>query len=187
VWIVRHGETEWSRAGRHTGRTDLPLTPEGERQAGALGPRLSGVRFGLVLTSPLRRARETCRLAGLGDVAHVDPDLAEWDYGRFEGMTSAEIERSHPGWTIWTDPLPGGETAGQVAARADRVIARAVGAGGDVLLVSHGHLLRVLAVRWLGLDATEGRRFALDPATIGILGHERAARVVRTWNAPSAG
>jgi broad specificity phosphatase PhoE len=187
LWVVRHGETEWSRAGRHTGRTDLPLTPEGERQAIALGPRLAGVRFALVLTSPRRRARDTCRLAGFGDVARAEPELAEWDYGEYEGMTSREIERSHPGWTIWTGPVPGGETAEQVAARADRVIARAVTAGGDALLFSHGHLLRVLAARWLGLDPTEGRRFGLDPATIGILGHERAARVVRMWNAPAAG
>jgi probable phosphoglycerate mutase len=186
LWLVRHGETEWSRAGRHTGRTDLPLTPEGERQALALGPWLAVARFALVLTSPLRRARDTCRLAGYGDVARVDPDLAEWDYGRYEGMTSGEIRRVDPGWTIWTGAVPGGETAEQVAARADRVVARAVDAGGDALVFAHGHLLRVLAARWLGLEPAEGRRLALDPATIGILGHERAARVVRMWNAPAA-
>jgi probable phosphoglycerate mutase len=186
LFVVRHGETEWSRAGRHTGRTDLPLTPEGERQAIALVPRLAGSRFALVLTSPLRRARDTCRLAGFGDVARVEPDLAEWDYGSHEGKTSSEIDGQHPGWTIWTGPVPGGETPGQVAARADRVIAAAVAAGGDALLFAHGHLLRVLAARWLGLEPAEGRRFGLDPATIGILGHERAARVVRMWNAPAA-
>jgi probable phosphoglycerate mutase len=185
LWIVRHGETEWSRSGRHTGRSDLPLTAEGERQAIALGPRLAATRFALVLTSPLRRARDTCRLAGLGDVARVEPDLLEWDYGRYEGLTTAEIERSQPGWTLWTGPVPGGEAAGQVAARADRVIATAVAAGGDTLVFAHGHLLRVLAARWLGLAPTEGRRFGLDPATIGILGHEREARVVRVWNAPA--
>ena len=186
LWIVRHGETEWSRARRHTGRTDLPLTAEGERQARALRPLLAGLRFALVLTSPLRRARDTCRIAGLGDMAREESDLAEWDYGRHEGRTAEEIERSDPGWTIWTGTVPGGETADQVAARADRAIAAALAGGGDALLFSHGHLLRVLAARWLGLAAAEGRRFALDPATIGILGHERAARVVRTWNAPVA-
>ncbi|WP_242344151.1 histidine phosphatase family protein [Anaeromyxobacter terrae] len=186
LWIVRHGETEWSLAGRHTGRTDLPLTPEGERQASALGPSLAGHAFALVLTSPLRRARDTCRLAGFGDVAQADPDLAEWDYGGYEGMTLREIERSDPGWTIWTGAVPGGEAADEVAARADRVIARARSATGDVLLFSHGHLLRVLAARWLGLSVSEGRLLGLDPATLGILGHERAARVIRMWNAPAA-
>lgn len=186
LWVVRHGETEWSRAGRHTGRTDLPLTSEGERQAIALGPRLAQRRFALVLTSPLRRARDTCRLAGFEEVACVDPDLAEWDYGRYEGMTSAEITRSDPGWSIWTGIVPGGESAADVAARADRVIAAAAAAGGDTLVFAHGHLLRVLAARWLGVDPAEGRRLALDPATVGILGHERATRVVRMWNAPAA-
>lgn len=186
LWIVRHGETDWSRAGRHTGRTDPSLAPEGERQAIALGSRLAEARFALVLTSPLRRARDTCRLAGFGDVARVEPDLAEWDYGEYEGMTSHEISRSRPGWTIWTGPVPGGETAEQVAARADRVIATAIPAGGDALLFAHGHILRVLAARWLGLEPAEGRRFGLDPATIGILGYERAARVIRMWNAPAA-
>lgn len=183
LWIVRHGETEWSRAGRHTGRTDLPLTPEGERQATALGPILGNGRFAWVLTSPLRRARDTCRLAGFGDVAREEPDLVEWDYGQYEGMTSREIEESQPGWTIWTGAVPGGETAEQVARRADRVIAAATAAAGDVLLFAHGHFLRMLAARWLELAATEGRLFGLDPATIGILGYERAARVVRMWNA----
>ncbi len=186
LWIVRHGETEWSRVGRHTGRTDLPLTAEGERQARALRPLLTGLRFALVLTSPLRRARDTCLLAGLGDAAREESDLAEWDYGRYEGWTSEEIERSDPSWTIWTGAVPGGETADQVATRADRAIGVAVATGGDALLFSHGHLLRVLAARWLGLPAAEGRRFALDPAAIGILGHEHASRVVRTWNAPAA-
>jgi broad specificity phosphatase PhoE len=184
LWIVRHGETEWSLAGRHTGRTDLPLTAEGERQASALGPILRR-RFALVLTSPLRRARDTCRLAGFGDVAQAEPDLAEWDYGRYEGKTSREIEESDPSWTIWTGCVPGGETGEEVAARADRVITRATSAAGDVLLFAHGHLLRVLAARWLGLSPSEGRLLGLDPATLGILGHERAARVVRMWNAPA--
>jgi broad specificity phosphatase PhoE len=186
VWIVRHGETEWSRSGQHTGRTDLPLTPEGERQAEALGRALAGRRFALVLTSPRRRARDTCRIAGLSPDAREDPDLAEWDYGRYEGLTRREIEQLDPGWTIWTHAVPGGETAEQVAARADRVVARAAAAPGDVILFSHGHLLRVLAARWLGLPPEEGRRFALDPATIGLLAAERDARVVRIWNAPPA-
>jgi broad specificity phosphatase PhoE len=185
LWIVRHGETEWSLAGRHTGRTDLPLTAEGERQASTLGPILARRRYALVLTSPLRRARDTCRLAGFGDVAQAEPDLAEWDYGRYEGKTSREIEESDPGWTIWTGFVPGGETGEEVAARADRVITRATSAAGDVLLFAHGHLLRVLAARWLGLSPSEGRLLGLDPATLGILGHERATRVVRMWNAPA--
>jgi broad specificity phosphatase PhoE len=184
VWIARHGETEWSRSGQHTGRTDLPLTPDGERQAQALGRVLAGRRFALVLTSPRRRARDTCRIAGFGPEAREDPDLAEWDYGRYEGLTRRDIEQLDPGWTIWTRPVPAGESAAQVAARADRVIAAVAGAGGDALLFSHGHLLRVLAARWLGLPPEEGRRFALDPATIGLLATEREARVVRTWNAP---
>lgn len=186
LFVVRHGQTEWSLAGRHTGRTDLALTPEGERQASALEPSLAGRRFALVLTSPLRRARDTCRLAGFEAVAQAEPDLVEWDYGRYEGLTSREIDELAPGWTIWTGAVPAGETAEEVAARADRVISRASSAGGDVLLFSHGHLLRVLAARWLGLPAAGGRLLGLDPATIGILGHERAARVVRMWNAPAA-
>ncbi len=186
LWIVRHGETEWSRARRHTGRTDLPLTAEGERQARALQPLLAAPRFAIVLTSPLRRAQDTCRLAGFGEAARENEDLAEWDYGLYEGRTLEEIHGLDPGWTIWTGAVPGGETAEQVAARADRAIAAALEPGGDALIFSHGHLLRVLAARWLGLPAAEGRRLALDPATIGILGHERAARVVRTWNAPAA-
>jgi broad specificity phosphatase PhoE len=184
VWIVRHGETEWSRSGQHTGRTDLSLTPEGERQAEALGRVLAGRRFALVLTSPRRRARDTCRIAGFAAEAQEDPDLAEWDYGEYEGMTRREIEQRDPGWTIWTHGVPGGETADQVAARADRIVAKAAAAG-DALLFSHGHLLRVLAARWLGLPLEEGRRFVLDPATLGILGAERDARVVRVWNAPA--
>jgi broad specificity phosphatase PhoE len=184
VWIVRHGETEWSRSGQHTGRTDLSLTPEGERQAEALGRVLVGRRFALVLTSPRRRARDTCRIAGFAAEAQEDPDLAEWDYGEYEGMTRREIEQRDPGWTIWTHGVPGGETADQVAARADRIVGKAAAAG-DALLFSHGHLLRVLAARWLGLPLEEGRRFVLDPATLGILGAERDARVVRVWNAPA--
>jgi broad specificity phosphatase PhoE len=182
LWVVRHGETEWSRAGRHTGRTDLPLTPEGERQAGRVGALLAGRHFALVLTSPLERARATCRLAGLGEGARVVADLAEWDYGAAEGRTSAEIAAERPGWTLWRDGPPGGETLEALGRRADRVIAEALGAAGEVAIFAHGHVLRVLAARWLGLEPAAGRLLALDPATVSVLGHERAARVVRRWN-----
>jgi probable phosphoglycerate mutase len=182
LWLLRHGETEWSRTRRHTGRTDLGLTPEGERQARTLGESLAGRTFTLVLTSPLRRARETCRIAGYGDVARETPDLMEWDYGAYEGRTREEIRQDAPGWTIWTAPVPGGETASDVAARADRVIDLALRAGGDVALFAHGHVLRVLATRWLGLPPSAGALLALDTATLSVLGHEDAARVVRRWN-----
>jgi probable phosphoglycerate mutase len=183
VVLVRHGETEWSRSGRHTGRTDIPLTELGRREAEAAGDELAGRPFELVLTSPLERARETCRLAGYGAGAQVRDDLREWDYGDYEGVTSAEIHIEHPGWTVWTGPVPGGETIGEVAARADRIVAEAQQAAGDVLVFSHGHLLRVLTARWLGLEPTAGRLFALDPATISVLGHEHDTRVIREWNA----
>ncbi len=182
LWIVRHGETEWSRTGRHTGRTDVPLTDEGRRQAAALRRALEGRRFALVLSSPLSRAWETCRLAGFADVAQTTDDLREWDYGAFEGRTSAEIRREHPGWTIWTGEVPMGETIEAVARRAERVIDRAVAAGGDVLLFAHGHVLRILTARWLGLAPRDGRLFALATASIGVLGDENGTRVIRSWN-----
>ncbi len=182
LWLIRHGETEWSRAGRHTGRTDLPLTTGGERAAERLRGRLAGHAFALVLASPLKRAHDTCRLAGLGDGAALDGDLREWDYGAFEGRTSADIQAEIPGWSLWKDGVRGGESAAQVGARADRVIARARAAGGDVALFAHGHLLRVLAARWLGLPPTDGRLFALDPASLCVLGHEHEAPVVQRWN-----
>ncbi|MBW6455669.1 MAG: histidine phosphatase family protein, partial [Trueperaceae bacterium] len=150
VWLLRHGETPWSLTGRHTGRTDIGLTKRGERQAQALGRRIAGRPFALVLTSPLARAHDTCRIAGYGDVAEVDDDLQEWDYGDDEGRTTAEIRRERPGWTIWEAGARGGEDAAGVGERAERVIARARAAGGDVALFAHGHLLRVLAARWLG-------------------------------------
>ena len=181
VWLVRHGETEWSRARRHTGRTDLPLTSEGERQARALAAPLSRHPFALVLTSPLRRARDTCRLAGF-ELAPIREDLAEWDYGAYEGRTTAEIRGDAPGWTIWSGPVPGGEAISAVAARADRVLAEVARAEGDALLFGHAHALRVLAARWLGLAPELGRRLALDPASRSVLGHEQGARVVRAWN-----
>ncbi len=183
LYIVRHGETEWSRTGKHTGRTDVPLTEPGREQAGALGRRLVGHRFALVLTSPLSRASDTARLAGFPDAQPVD-DLREWDYGAFEGRTTPEIQDDIPGWTIWTGPWRGGETPDEVAARVDRVIARCLdpAVDGDGLLFAHGHVLRVLAARWLGLSATQGGSFALGTATIGILGWERGNRVIETWN-----
>lgn len=186
--VVRHGETEWSRTGRHTGTTDLALTPAGERAAGELRSALEGWRFALVLTSPLRRAADTARLAGYGDVAEVEALLAEWDYGDYEGLTTPEIRESVPAWTVWTHPTPGGETDVEVGGRADRVLERVravVASGGDVLLVAHGHLLRVLAARWLGLAAADGRMLVLDPATVSVLGYERDVPALLRWNAPA--
>lgn len=182
LWIVRHGETEWSRGGRHTGRTDVPLTDAGAEQATALRARLAGHAFALVLSSPLQRAWETCRLAGQAGAARRTDDLLEWDYGAYEGRTSREIRATLPGWSIWTGEVPGGETIHDVAARARRVIDEASRAGGDVALFAHGHVLRVLAACWLELDPREGRRFALDTASVGVLGHENGVRVIRTWN-----
>lgn len=184
IWIVRHGETEWSRTGRHTGRTDVALTEAGKREASTLRRVLRGRPFALVLSSPLSRALETCRLSGYGDVAQTTDDLLEWDYGAVEGRTSAEIQREHPGWTIWTGGVPLGETIDSVAARAERVIDRAAG-GGDVLLFAHGHVLRILTARWLGLEPRAGRLFALATASIGVLGVESGTRVMRSWNLSS--
>ena len=183
VWLVRHGETEWSASGRHTSLTDIPLTAAGREQALDLGRRLAGQRFALVLTSPRSRAAETARLAGFPDAETVD-DLREWDYGALEGLTTTEIRGDLPDWMIWTGPWRGGETADDVAARADRIIAHCLdrAVDGDVLLFSHGHFLRVVAARWVGLPAAGGGHFALDTATIGILGWERAARVIERWN-----
>ncbi len=186
VWLVRHGETEWARLGRHTGRTDVPLTETGRAQAIALGVRLAGHPFDLVLTSPLSRAADTAALAGFGDRAIVDPDLREWDYGAFEGRLTTEIRAEYPGWTIWRGPWPDGETIDQVAARADRVVARVRAAQGDALVVAHGHLLRVLAARWLRLRPASGSLFALGTATVSILGWEREYPVIETWNEGSS-
>ena len=182
VWLVRHGETEWSRDGRHTSVTDLPLTPEGESVARRVGERLVGEEFDLVLTSPRLRARRTAELVGHAD-AEVDEDLVEWGYGDYEGITTAEIRQTVPGWTIWSHPAPGGEAAEQVAERLDRVARRAHAEPGRVLLIGHGHALRALAARWLGLPVTDGRLLRLDTATVSILGYERGSPVVLRWNA----
>ena len=184
IWLARHGETEWARLLRHTSHTDVALTATGEREAVALGDRLRDQPFGLVLVSPMSRATETARLAGLGDVALVDDDLREWDYGALEGLVTERIRERYPGWTIWRGPWPGGETADDVTRRADRVIARctAPGVAGDSLLIAHGHLLRVLAARWLGLPAASGAMFGLGTATVSVLGWDRDARIIETWN-----
>jgi probable phosphoglycerate mutase len=181
VLLVRHGETEWSRTGRHTGRTDIPLTEEGRQAAGAVGEVLQRRRFELVLTSPLARAAETARLAGF-DEPQVREDLMEWDYGSYEGRTTVDIRKERPGWTLWRDGVPGGESANEVGARADRAIDELRSIDGDAVVFAHGHLLRVLAARWLGLEPSEGRLFALDPATISVLGYERETPVIRVWN-----
>jgi broad specificity phosphatase PhoE len=187
IWLVRHGETEWSRSGQHTSRTDLPLTADGERQAASLKRMLAGRKFALVLSSPMRRAVETCRLVGL--TPEVSDDLREWDYGDYEGLTTAEIQKRVPGWTVWTGPAPNGESIEQVAARADhvisQVISRALAADGDAALFGHGHLLRVLAARWIGLEPLGGRLLALATASVSVLGYERETRVIRLWNQTS--
>jgi probable phosphoglycerate mutase len=182
IFLVRHGATEWSVTGRHTGRTDIPLTEEGRRQAERLTARLARERFALVLVSPLSRARETARLVGLGDVAEVDPDLVEWDYGAYDSLTSAEIRRDRPGWTPWHDGFPGGETLEQLAARADRVLARVRAVDGDVALFAHGHILRVIAARWLEQPPQEAARYALSTASLSVLGWERETSVIDRWN-----
>jgi broad specificity phosphatase PhoE len=190
IVLVRHGETEWSRAGKHTGRTDIRLTEVGRQQAQVVGAELQKRRFAAVWTSPLLRAADTCRLAGFGDVAVPRDELMEWDYGEYEGRTTAEIRRERPGWTLWRDGVLRGETIDEVGARVDRLLAEAASVPGDVLLFAHGHVLRVLAARWLGLEPSRGRLFALDPATLSVLGYERETRVLRLWNqsvAPSGG
>ncbi len=180
--LVRHGETEWSTAGRHTGRTDLSLTARGQEQARAVANKLAGRSFARVFSSPLHRAAETCALAGFGAEAEALDDLMEWDYGALEGLTSNEIRATRPGWTIWSGDVPGGESAAAVAARADRVVTRVREVRGDVLLFAHGHLLRVLVARWLGLEPQAGRLFALDTATVSVLGWERDQATIRQWN-----
>jgi probable phosphoglycerate mutase len=184
VYLARHGETAWTVSGQHTGLTDIPLTERGERNARSLGERLKGLTFARVFTSPLQRARRTCELAGFGVVAEVDRDLVEWNYGAYEGLTTAEIRKQRPDWEIFRDGCPGGESAADVGARADRVIARVRPIAGDVLLFSSAHFLRVFGARWLGLDASAGRFFLLGTAALCIVGyeHDRTEPVLRVWN-----
>ncbi len=191
VILVRHGETEWSLSGQHTGRTDIPLTDNGREQAERVCAGLAGLRFALVLSSPMARALETARLAGQGDRVETTDDLVEWDYGDYEGRTTADIRVDRPGWSLFTDGVPGGETVEDVGRRVDRVIERVralfdSGVGGDVALFAHGHVLRILAARWVGLPPADGRLFALDPATVSVLGYERETPVVSRWNDPDA-
>jgi probable phosphoglycerate mutase len=182
LWLIRHGETAWSLSGAHTGRTDLPLTPEGEVKARALGAKLAGRQFALVLTSPLQRARRTCELSGLCAQAEIDPNLYEWDYGAYEGLSTADVQRKRPDWSLFRDGVPGGETIDQVAVRAEAVIQRALKAAGNVALFAHGHILRILGARWLALPPADARLFALDTASISTLGYERETRVITSWN-----
>jgi probable phosphoglycerate mutase len=201
LWLVRHGETEWSAEGRHTSRTDVPLTEHGREMAARVGQYMAGTKFAAVLRSPMGRARETCEIAGFGDVAVVDDGLMEWDYGVYEGRTSKEIQTEIPGWSVWKDPIVGGETAEHVGERADGVIARALTAAGGptsqnrdvghpadadgverVALFAHAHILRILAARWLGLEARDGSLFALGTGSVSVLGWEREDRVIQRWN-----
>lgn len=182
IVLVRHGETEWSLSGQHTSRTDLPLTERGRERARALGEALAERRFALVLCSPLRRARETCELAGLGDAAQIEPDLQEWDYGEYEGITTPEILETRPGWSLWRDGCPGGESPEQVCARVDRALARLSGADGDAIAFAHGHVLRVLAARWLGQGVPFGARLALAAGSLSVLGFERDGEALVRWN-----
>ncbi|HET9742177.1 MAG TPA: histidine phosphatase family protein [Terriglobales bacterium] len=182
IWLMRHGETEWSAEGKHTSRTDLPLLPSGIEQAHELSARLTGQQFALVLVSPMQRARETCQIAGYGDVAQVTLDLHEWDYGEYEGRSTAEIRRDRPDWSLWRDGVPCGETVEQVGARVQRVIDRCVQAQGNVALFAHGHVLRILTAVWLELPPKDGQFFALNTGTIGALGYEHDYRVIRQWN-----
>lgn len=186
LWLIRHGETEWSRSGRHTSRTDLPLTARGEKQAVALRALLGGLRPALVLCSPRHRAVHTAELAGLA-VDALDDDLTEWDYGDYEGLTTAQIRERVPGWSLWTHPMPRGETAAQVSARADRVLRRTLPYldDGPVLLIAHGHISRVIGARWIGLPAVDGQRLALGTAAPSVLGGEHGAPVVQRWNMPN--
>lgn len=182
VFVVRHGETPWSRSGRHTGRTDVPLDEEGRLQAVRVGKMLAGCHFDRVLSSPLARALETCKLAGFGETVQVDSDLMEWDYGEYEGRTTVSIRQQRPDWSLWRDGVPSGETPAEVGTRADRVIASLIATGAMTLVFAHGHLLRVLAARWIGLSPQHGARFALDAGALGVLGYERETPVIVRWN-----
>ena len=184
VFTIRHGETAWSLSGQHTGTTDIPLTENGRRLAERLRPVLAKEPFALVLCSPMQRARETCELAGLGASAVIDADLSEWNYGEYEGLTSAQIHETRPGWLVFRDGCPGGETPEQVGIRTDRVIARARATSGDVAMFAHGHVLRALVARWIGLPASAGQHFLLDTGTLCVLSYYRDTPAVRVWNGP---
>jgi broad specificity phosphatase PhoE len=184
VYLLRHGETEWSLNGRHTGVTDIPLTENGRTAALRFQPILAKETFALVLTSPLQRARETCRLAGLGDRATVEPDLIEWNYGEYEGLKTDQIRQARPGWSVFRDGCPGGESPEQIGARADRVLNGIRAVDGNVALFAHGHILRVLAARWINLSAGYGEHFLLDTATLNVLGYYRESPAFVIWNAP---
>jgi broad specificity phosphatase PhoE len=185
LWLVRHGETEWSLSGKHTSRTDIPLTEHGRRRAEELRDYLKNTKFAAVFVSPMQRARETCTIAGFGDVAVVDDGLKEWDYGVYEGRTTREIQAEIPGWSVWKDEIVGGETVEHVGMRADGVIEQALAAapdGGPVALFAHAHILRILAARWIGLDAKDGALLALGTGSVSVLGWERETRVIENWN-----
>jgi probable phosphoglycerate mutase len=185
LWLVRHGETEWSLSGAHTSRTDIPLTEQGRKRAEKLRDYLKGTKFNAVFVSPMQRARETCAIAGFGDVAKVDNGLKEWDYGVYEGKTTKEIQAQIPGWSVWKNEIVGGETVEHVGGRADGVIAQALAAapdGGKVALFAHAHILRILAARWVQLAANDGALFALGTGSVSVLGWERETRVIQSWN-----
>jgi probable phosphoglycerate mutase len=186
VYLARHGETEWSLSGQHTGITDIPITENGRNLAKRLAPVLATERFALVLTSPLERARKTCELAGLGEQAEIDRDLMEWNYGEYEGLTPKQIDARAPGWMLFRDGCPGGETPEEAAARADRVIERVRAVEGNIALFAHGHIFRVFAARWLGLPPAAGCHFLLDTATLSILSYYRSIPAVKCWNAELA-
>ena len=182
LYLVRHGETEWSRDKKHTGRTDIPLTERGEEEARAVAPLLAGRELTRVVSSPLSRALETCRLAGLGDRVDTDAELLEWDYGDYDGITTAEIHETRPDWVLWRDGCPGGESPAEVGARADAFLSRIAGETGDVAVFGHGHMLRIVAARWLELEPAAGARFVLGTATLSVLGWEHDWHAIRTWN-----
>jgi probable phosphoglycerate mutase len=182
LWLIRHGETEWSLSGQHTSRTDIPLTDHGRQRAVEIRDYLESRQFSLVLTSPRQRAQETCRIAGFGDVAKVDDNLSEWDYGQYEGRTTADIRKEQPGWSVWDGTPPGGESLDQVAARCQKVIDRSLAAGGKVALFSHAHLLRILAATWIGLPPKTGSLLVLGTGSVSTLSFERETRVIQTWN-----
>jgi probable phosphoglycerate mutase len=182
IWLIRHGETEWSLSGQHTGTTDIPMTEKGQRQAVATGRWLAAHKFALVLTSPRTRARETARIAGYGNVAQIDMNLQEWEYGLYEGRKTVDIRQERPGWFIWKDGPLEGETIDQVAARADAVIKRATDIDGQVAFFAHGHILRIIGARWIGLPGNNGQKLGLDTGSVSVLGYEHSLPVIREWN-----